>query len=233
MTEDLSQVTREILKRIGGKFRVHLDGRERMRYFLSEGTGMELWWLLKSKDFTPEELETCKNELCEKDLIEIIEREELPPYYVRFQGRLARMTRPVDRDKYSRGQVRMKKEEERTRIKFREKMIDRYRNGNLDEDVEKVVESGLEFYSSEEDSREESITYLKDKGLDRDHLTLEMNEEEKDEVVHKLEAEGLAEVDKKVNERKVCHFFVSEWVQREDKRTRFLFSPEIFEKYLE
>lgn len=233
MTEDLSQVTREILERIGGKFRVHLDRRERMRYFLSEGTGMELWWLLKSKYFTPEELETCKNELCEKEMLEIIEREELPPYYVRFQGRLARMTRPVDRDKHSRGQVRMKKEEERTRIKFKEKMIDRYSNGNLDEDLEKVLKSGLEFYSSEEDSREEAITYLKDKGLNMNHLTLEMSEEEKEETVSKLDEEGLAHVDKEVNERKVCHFFVSEWVQREDKRTRFLFSPEIFEKYLE
>jgi tetratricopeptide (TPR) repeat protein len=237
LDEELSGKTSELLETAGRVCEVCLDEEEKRNYFLSEGTGMELWERLKAEGFTPEELEEAKNELKRKDLLSIRKSENFLPYYYRFYGKLARITDYMEHrnEDLSPGHATITYTENNERVYIKEKLL---RKEKDIEEATEIVEKALKRYKRYNEDREEAIQELLDRGLEletfRDMMELkgEMDSEEFDQALEKLVDKGFAE--KKVEEidRRRSVYFVSEWVERGDEKTRFFFSPEICREFL-
>lgn len=235
---ELSNSTEELLEKTGNLYIGLTERKKRMSYFLSKGTGMELWERLKSEGLTPEELESAKNELKRKGHLTVRKFESVPPYYYRFKGKLARITeyREKREDQLSTGHADITYTETRKKIYFKEET---FREKDLNGTEEKIASKALKIRQEGDKEEEKAVSLLIEKGLGLKYLEESLEHEEdidKKEIkeeIDQMEAKGLIDRDLEYLERRKAIWFVSEWKERAEKRTRFFFSPEIYQEYFQ
>lgn len=233
----LSGETCELLETAGSVCKGFLEEEERRNYFLSEGTGMELWERLKAEGFSPEELEEAKRELKNGGLLSVRKVENAPPYYYRFYGKLAGITDYIEHrnEELSPGHATITYTEKKERLYIDEKVL---RKEKQPVEAKEIVEKALELYKKYKEDRKEAIKELVEEGLQIEDLReiMEMKEgmelDDFDQAVEGLVNEGLAERSMGETERRRCVYFVSEWSERGDEKTRFFFSPKVYSEFL-
>lgn len=204
---------------------------------MSEGTGMELWERLKVEEFTPEELEEAKNELKNKGLLSVRKVEKAPSYYFRFRGKLARITdyREHRDEDLSPGHATITYKEKNQRIYIEEQVLREEKDRG---EAEEIIEKALDLYTKYNENRDEAIQELVKKGLElktlREMMKMEGEKEsgEFDQSIERLVRAGLAEKRIEERERRRCVYFVSEWSEKAEQKTRFFFSPELYSEFL-
>lgn len=233
----LSDECEDAFEMVSRKYGRVLDERERRRYFLSEGMGMELWGVLNSEGFSAETLESIKNELKQKDLLKVRKVENVPSYYFRFSGKLTRAIgfSAHQDDSLSRGHASIEVNKQVERVLIDEELLKSYiddKELKVSSKGSQIIEQAYKSFNKLKDSSEATINALSEKGIRKDHLELDLEDETLDQGLADLESMDAVRIEEEEVSKRKSITFISEWAEFSDEKTRFFFHPTVFEEYL-